>query len=228
MSLENVIAVARRELGNTELPAGSNRTKYGAAYGMDGQPWCVIFLWWCFHMAGEGDAFYGGGKTASCGELLRWARGGGLTVPANEVQPGDIVILDFSGTGDTQHCGIVVGALSDPGTRDNALIYIYTIEGNTTPGAEGSQDNGGSVASKVRYPRQIVGVIRPQYKEEAMPEVKDYKGHWAEDALDWAYDKGFINGYEDGTTRPDAACTRAELVTILRRYDDYRFGGTEK
>ena len=220
MSLENVIAVARGELGNTELPAGSNRTKYGAAYGLDGQPWCVMFLWWVFRMAGEGDAFYGGGKTASCGELLRWARGGGLTVPVNEVQPGDIVILDFSGTGDTQHCGLVVDTFTG--------IWFRTIEGNTTPGAEGSQDNGGSVALKTRYLWQIVGAIRPRYKEETMPEMKDYKGHWAEDALDWAYEKGFINGYEDGTTRPDAALTRAELVTILRRYDDYRFGGTEK
>ena len=33
MSKEKVIEIARLELGVTEDPAGSNRTKYGAAYG---------------------------------------------------------------------------------------------------------------------------------------------------------------------------------------------------
>lgn len=206
---ERVIAVARRELGNTELPAGSNRTKYGAAYGMDGQPWCCMFLWWCFQMAGESDAFYGGGKTASCGELLRWAKREGLTVPASAVRAGDIVILNFFGGSDTQHCGLVVEA--EAGAR-----WIKTIEGNTTPGAEGSQDNGGSVALKTRYVWQIVGVIRPQYKEEPMGKP-DYTGHWSEKTMEKAIKAGIIEGYEDGTYRPDQAVTRAELVTILDR-----------
>lgn len=207
---ERVIEIARRELGNTEIPAGSNRTKYGKAYGMDGQPWCVMFLWWVFREAGEGDAFYGGGKTASCGELLRWAKSEGLTVPANEVRPGDIVILNFHGTQDTEHCGLVLGVNSQDET------YVNTIEGNTTPGYEGSQDNGGSVALKHRPRRQIVGVIRPRYKEEAM-EKPDYTGHWSEKTMEKAIKAGIIEGYEDGTYRPDQAVTRAELVTVLDR-----------
>lgn len=46
MSAERVIEVARGELGTTEYPPGSNQTKYGQAFGWDGVPWCVIFLWW--------------------------------------------------------------------------------------------------------------------------------------------------------------------------------------
>lgn len=40
MSAETVIAIARGELGKTENPPGSNRTKYGEAFGWDGVPWC--------------------------------------------------------------------------------------------------------------------------------------------------------------------------------------------
>jgi len=156
---ERVIAVARRELGNSESPAGSNRTKYGVAYGMDGQPWCVMFLWWVFQMAGLGRLFCGGGKTASCGELLRWAKTEGLTVPANEVQPGDIVILGFPGKENTWHCGLVAD------TEVFTGLWFRAIEGNAAPGWEESRAGGGCVALKVRFPRQIVGVIRPGYKE---------------------------------------------------------------
>ena len=39
---EDVLKIAARELGNTESPSGSNRTKYGAWYGLDGNPWCML------------------------------------------------------------------------------------------------------------------------------------------------------------------------------------------
>ena len=63
MSKENVIGIARGELGVTEDPPGSNRTKYWEAYdpAFQGQPWCVCFLWWVFRQAGEAPAFFGGG-----------------------------------------------------------------------------------------------------------------------------------------------------------------------
>ena len=74
MSLNNVLEIARGELGVKESPAGSNRVKYWEDYdkAFQGQPWCVAFLWWCFARAGERMAFFGGGRTASCGTLLMW------------------------------------------------------------------------------------------------------------------------------------------------------------
>jgi len=213
MSLRKVIEIARGELGYTEAPANSNRTKYWEAYDpkMQGQPWCVAFLWWCFDKAGERMAFFGGGKTASCGTLLRWYREQGLTVPVENVQAGDIVLLNFHGTKDTEHCGLVELVL--PG---GWAVGIRTIEGNTTPGEEGSQDNGGCVALKTRYPSQIVAVCRPQYQPEPVI-VDDITGHWAEDAIRWCIAHELMTGYEDGTWKPERPVTRAEMSTVLRR-----------
>ena len=226
MSAEKVIAVAREELGNTEYPPGSNRVKYWEPWGAawQGQPWCVAFLWWCFREAGEGKAFFGGGKTASCGTLFRWYREQGKTVPVEDVQPGDIVILNFSGTKDTQHCGLVVDVSPVVCPATGAPSYIFTVEGNTAPGLEGSQDNGGCVALKQRAYRQIVAVCRPAYKEEEMPKT-DYEGHWAEQHIRWAIDKGIAKGYQDGSFQPDKPITRAEMVTMLHRYDAIRSKG---
>ena len=180
---------------------------------MDGVPWCVIFLAWVLNQAGEKAAFFGGGKTASCGTLLRWYREQGLTVAKEDVQAGDIVILNFKGTLETQHCGLVVDVARLPNVD---VAYVQTIEGNTSPGLEGSQDNGGCVALKVRYPRQIVAVCRPQYSPEP---VLDYAGHWAEESIRWCISKGLMQGYEDGSFRPDKPVTRAELATILKRLE---------
>lgn len=211
-AIEKIIKIARGELGKTELPAGSNNTAYGQEYGLQGQPWCVIFLWWLFKVTGLSKLFYGGQKTASCGALLRWAQREGLTVPVSEIQAGDIPLMNFSGTKEPEHCGLVVERLT--------AGSFQTIEGNTSPGMEGSQDNGGCVALKTRYPSQVVAVIRPRY------ETMGYVGHWAEDNIRWGIDKGLLNGYEDGSFRPDKPITRAEVATILHRYDDYRFGGS--
>ena len=42
-----VMAVAKKQIGYKESPPNSNRTKYGRKFGMNGEPWCFIFEWWC-------------------------------------------------------------------------------------------------------------------------------------------------------------------------------------
>lgn len=216
MSREAVTAVVRGEIGKTEYPPSSNITPYGEAYGLNGVPWCVQFLWWCFREAGESAAFFGGAKTASCGTLLKWYQEQGLTVPVSEVQPGDVVILNFHGTKATEHCGYVTSVVRNKGKSDGYVLRIQTIEGNTS--ISGSQSNGGMVCEKTRYPSQAVGVCRPQYKEEEPMPKTDYENHWAEQHIRWAMEEGLIHGYPDGSFRPDQPVTRAELATILHRY----------
>ena len=67
---EQILDIARGELGTTESPTGSNKTKYGAWYGLNGQPWCMIFIQWCFDRAGVKLP----ARTASCGALMRAAQ----------------------------------------------------------------------------------------------------------------------------------------------------------
>ena len=45
----------------------------------------------------------------------------------------------------------------------------------------------------------------------------DINGHWAKDYINQAANKGFVNGYEDGTFKPDRNITRAEAVTLVNR-----------
>ena len=211
MSSEKVIEIARGELGYVESPLGSNKTKYGQAYAWDGVPWCAIFLWWCFREAGEREAFYGGKKTASCGTLYRWYASRGQTVEPEDIRPGDILLLSFSGTGEAEHCGLAEQVVDREGG------WYRTIEGNTAPGLEGSQAGGGCVALKVRSRKNIVGACRPAYTREP-----DYAGHWAEAAMDWGIQRGLIRGYEDGTYQPDRGVTRGELMTVLQRLEESR------
>ena len=198
MSLSRVLEVARGELGKTEFPKGSNLTEYGERYGLNGVPWCVIFLWDVFNRAGERMAFYNGGKTASCRTLLRCYKEEGKTAPITDIQIGDILILNFSGKNvngelDTEHCALVVEKGKLAGTW-------YTVEGNTSPGLEGSQDNGGCVAKKLRSVKNVVGVCRPNYQPEPVF-VDDVSGHWAEKEIRWAAEKGLLKGYSDGTMK---------------------------
>ena len=48
----------------------------------------------------------------------------------------------------------------------------------------------------------------------------DITGHWAEDYITRAAAAGWINGYADGTFRPNAYITRAEAVTLINRMLD--------
>ena len=147
-----ILAVARKELGYTESPAGSNRTKYGKWFGLDGQPWCMMFVQWCFRQADAQDLLPA--LTASCGALMRAAQAKGCWITGG-YQPGDVVIYDFPGNNvKTDHCGIVVTPLT---------TGVRTIEGNT---GTGNDANGGEVMERTRPANWIVGAYRPIYDEE--------------------------------------------------------------
>lgn len=211
MSRESVIEVARGELGVTEFPPGSNRVKYWDEYDKtwQGQPWCVCGLWWVFHRAGESSAFFGGAKTASCGTLRSWYKAQGQTVPRADGIAGDLAFFNFHGGTLPEHVGIIV--------ERKTYGWYQTIEFNTSPGEEGSQDNGGCVALKTRHISQIVEVCRPIYKEEPVAKKTDYDEHWAAPQIRWAMMEGLLKGYPDGSFQPDKPVTRAELAVILHR-----------
>lgn len=225
MSKQKVIEIALGELGQHENPSGSNKVKYWSEWWpeLQGEKWCVGFQGWTFNKAGERMAFYNGGKTASCRTLLRCYREQGQTVPNSEIQVGDILILNFSGKKvngelDTEHCGLVVEKGKLAGTW-------YTVEGNTTPGVEGTPQeeyNGGCVAKKLRSVKNVVGVCRPQYKpEEPKPTVPDYTGRWSEAYWEEGIRRGIIKETKDGIYRPKDTATREEVLAMILRNDEY-------
>ena len=160
---EQILQVARGELGYKESPAGSNRTKYGAWFGLNGQPWCMMFIQWVF--ASEGAAALLPARTASCGAFMRAAQAAGRWVTGG-YQPGDVVIYDFPGNNvKTDHCGIV---------EQLAGGGIMAIEGNT---GTGNDADGGQVQRRIRSNKVILGAFRPAYdiEEKEDEDVVTYK-----------------------------------------------------
>ncbi|MDR2089899.1 MAG: S-layer homology domain-containing protein [Clostridiales Family XIII bacterium] len=49
----------------------------------------------------------------------------------------------------------------------------------------------------------------------------DASGHWAEGQILAGINYGYINGYPDGTFKPDGTITRAEFVTIINKAKNY-------
>ncbi|URN96422.1 MAG: beta-N-acetylglucosaminidase domain-containing protein [Candidatus Pristimantibacillus lignocellulolyticus] len=46
-------------------------------------------------------------------------------------------------------------------------------------------------------------------------ELADIQGHWAEEAINKAIVQGIVNGYPDGSFRPEASITRQEFIVML-------------
>lgn len=142
-SAADFLRLCAAEIGNTENPPNSNKTKYGKWYGLDGNAWCMMFVQWCFNQAGLTLEH----KSASCYETRDWWQSHHPDrVFKQTAKPGDIVIFNFS------HTGIVE---SDNGST------VTTIEGNTSPDDSGSQSNGGCVARKKRDKSRCSVFIRP-------------------------------------------------------------------
>lgn len=158
---KDVLKIAAGEIGNTESPPNSNRTKYGAWYGWNGQPWCMMFAQWCFDQAGLKLPH----RTASCSDMLSWYRKYSPERVVTDPKRGDIIIYNFG------HTGIVESV---------AASTITAIEGNTSAGSTGSQSNGGGVFRRTRSKALVEAYIRPF---DNLDKEKDMTGKEIYDAL---------------------------------------------
>ena len=203
--MADVLNIAVGQLGTTESPAGSNRTKYGKWMGLDGQPWCMSFVQWCFHQAGTPLPH----KTGSCSALLNWYQKNRPDCVVKDPQPGDIAIFTFG------HTGIVERAL--PGS-------VMCIEGTTSPGQSRSQDNGGGVYRRQRNLALVRAFIRPFPKKEDIMTGKeiydalsDYLSrqpvpNWAKAELEEAVKMGITDG-----SNPMQLIPRYQAVILAKR-----------
>ncbi len=103
---QDVLNLARSQLGVSENPLGSNRgTPYHAWFGAysQGWQWCAIFVCWVFSHVDP--ALIHGLHSAYSGDYLNSGRGHGeeITAPV----PGAIAIMDYGDGGITDHIGIV-------------------------------------------------------------------------------------------------------------------------
>lgn len=133
-----LVAKAAGEIGTKESPAGSNKVKYAKWYGMNGQPWCDMFVSWCADQVGASNAV---GKYAYCPYHVNFFKnatnGAQWLGRTSNPKAGDIVF--FSNGTRACHVGIVEKRLS--------ATSVQTIEGNTSTS---SNDNGGCVMRRSR------------------------------------------------------------------------------
>lgn len=176
-NIDDVIRVANAELGYLEKKTNdclddklanagvNNFTKYGKAQGCNGQAWCGAFVDWCFIQAyGKNEA-----NRLICGfsnytpTMASYFKQRGLFVKSAP-QKGDVIF--FKNSERICHTGIVIKV---------DKTKVYTIEGNTSAGAN-VIPNGGGVCSKfyLLTNSRIAGYGRPNYTNTGAPIL--YKG----------------------------------------------------
>lgn len=149
---DRVLEIAFKQLGYAEKPV--NLTKYGEWQGLNGNPWCGMFVNWVFNRAHV--------KIPNCTYTPAGADGfkrQGRLLEEGIIAPGDVVFFDFpnDGVDRISHVGIAV--------HQYANGDVLTIEGNTTGhGLKGDERNGGQVEIKRRKRSDIVCYGTPRYK----------------------------------------------------------------
>jgi len=144
--MNKIIEIAREQVGYSEFPFGTNKTKYGKWFGLDGVPWCGIFVSWVYHHAGKPLGNIGFTKGfAGCQTAGQYFFKHKMVTDSPVV--GDIVLFDWQGDGRFDHTGIFEKWIDDD--------TFQTIEGNTSVK---NQSNGGSVMVRKRNKRDAIFV----------------------------------------------------------------------
>lgn len=148
---ERIIQIAASQIGYKET--GDDWTKYGAWYGMNGNPWCAMFVSWCAAQAQIPQNIIP--KMAYVPYIITWFKSRGRYKPLGSYTPrkGDIVFF-----GDSDHVGLVQGVSGN---------NVITIEGNTSN--NGNVSSGEGVYRRIRPMGRgswIMGFGIPNYQEE--------------------------------------------------------------
>ena len=101
------------------------------------------------------------------------------------------------------------GGTHSDGNKNNGTSNTGSTTTPTKP--SNTADSGNKPQTTVKYP-------------------SDLAGHWAESNVKYVYDNALMNGYSDGTFKPDASITRAEFSAVMARFlklDD-KAAATEK
>lgn len=196
-SVDKLLNTARGEMGYMEKRSDSqldsktantgnaNYTKYARDLypSLQGQPWCDMFVDWCFVQAfGKVPArqLLGGDFSAYTPTSAQYYKDRGQYYKS-EPQPGDQIF--FKNPQRINHTGIVT---------EVTLTKVRTIEGNTSEGAE-IVPNGGAVCAK-EYSlnnTRIDGYGRPEW---SLVEAPAYETGWHRDDTGWWY-ADTQNGY---------------------------------
>ena len=146
------LAKARSYIGVKENPAGSNKTVFGDWYGMNGQPWCAMFVTYCDQLSGrKSQAFKQGSRYAYVPYVLTDAQNGAHGLHGtSSPKPGDLVIYNWDGN-EPDHIGIFEGWVSGSKTQFTA------IEGNTSVD---NNSNGGQTMRRTRTANNQVTFVR--------------------------------------------------------------------
>jgi hypothetical protein len=163
---EAALEWARRWIGRTEQPPGSNKAGWGLTewqYALGswlvGQAWCGVFAGTALKNAGVkgitsrvaavllilDDAL--NGRNGFERAVFRRKTGHGSVADG---RPGDLVGL----FGETTHVGMI---------EKRVAGGYQTIEGNTSSGSSGSQSNGGGCFRRTRPDSAVVYIVRPKW-----------------------------------------------------------------
>ncbi|KOX10146.1 hypothetical protein [Nocardiopsis sp. NRRL B-16309] len=92
-----VVGLAEASIGRfPEIPSGSNQNAITSWYGMNGAPWCAMFISWLFSQVGASSALGGASRTAWTGDYY----GSGMST-TNNPMPGDVAVYG------TRHVNLV-------------------------------------------------------------------------------------------------------------------------
>jgi cell wall-associated NlpC family hydrolase len=149
----SVVDIAKSQLNYRET--GNNDTIYGKWFGLNNQPWCAMFVSWCYDQAGLVSKVAAQTKKgfASCDAGLKWFTKKNKIVPVGQAQPGDLVFFQFDKDAQADHVGICAS--------NDGKGFLMVYEGNTSGDSKGSQSNGDGVFLKKRSYSLIMGVARP-------------------------------------------------------------------
>ena len=144
----------------------------------------------------------------------------GTFKPDNNISRAEVATLIYNLFGENQQSdNIVLDRFSDiPISHWGRNAIAYNVGKGYLKGDAGSdtfRPDSGMTRAELAQMLTNIGIQKNDVTADVV--FSDIEGHWGRNAIEIMAKCGVINGYGDGTFRPDDQVTRAEAVTMISR-----------
>lgn len=172
-------------------------------------PWCAATISVIGIMLRISDTIL---PEVGCGPMIELYKARGRWMERDDYvpAPGDIIMYDWDA-----EKGECLGAPDHVG-------MVEKVEGNTITVIEGNYDDQVKRRTICVEYVKTRGFCLPDYSALVQPFSDVDPGAWYAEDVAWGAEHGIVEGVGDGLFEPDRPATRAEIVAMLRRYDDLK------
>ena len=114
--------------------------------------------------------------------------------------------------------------LKDVDSKYKSMVDLFVAAGVLNGYPSDNTFRGTKTITRAEFCKIVCVLLSMETSGNVTDDLKDIKGHWADEYITACYEAGYVQGKGEGRFAPNANITRAEVCTLINRITGAKAG----